>query len=334
MAVGSESADVGQERAPVQLYGPEGGSRLYQWQRRTQTRLGNATVLWMARHWQRLPEGVARRLGVGIGRAMRILSPRHARIVMTNLRLAFGNEKSERELAALAKACYRHFGLCMTEFIRLPAMVPEEIRRLAEMRGKERIDAALARGNGAILLTGHLGNWEVTGSRIAAEGYPLSVIARAQRDDEITEYVRQTRERLGMRVFHRDIAVRASLKALRQNELVGILMDQNAGEEGVFVDFFGHLASTAPGAAAFALRTGAVVLPAFGWRNPDNTHTVQVSEPVALIRTGDHEHDLRANTAEYTKVIENQIRLHPEQWFWLHKRWKARPPEELAAAGR
>jgi KDO2-lipid IV(A) lauroyltransferase len=325
MAVDSQSPHV------TGIYGREEGSRLYQWQRRAQTRLGNAVALWMARHWQRLPEAAARRLGVGIGLAMRALSPRHARIVMTNLRLAFGSEKSERELAAIAKACYRHLGLCLTEFIRLPAMSADEIRALAELRGKERIEAALAAGKGAILLTGHLGNWEVTGSRIVAEGYRLNVIARAQRDSEITDYIRRTRERMGMRVLHRDVAVRESLRALRRNELVGILVDQNAGDEGIFVDFFGHLAATAPGAAAFALRTGAPVLPSFGWRNPDNTHVAQVEEPVPLTQTGNHEHDLRVNTARYTKIIEEGIRRHPEQWFWLHKRWKARPPGEQSA---
>jgi KDO2-lipid IV(A) lauroyltransferase len=328
LAVGSEGAEVSS------IYGPEGGSPLYQWRRRLQTRLGNAAALWMARHWQRLPEGLARRLGIGLGAAMRALSPRHAQIVMTNLRLAFGNEKGEQELAQIAKACYRHLGLCMTEFIRLPAMSGEEIGALAELRGKEQLEAALAKGKGAILLTGHLGNWEVTGSRIAAEGYRLNVIARAQRDNEITEYVRRTRERMGMHVLHRDVAVRGSLRALRQNELVGILMDQNAGDDGIFVDFFGQLASTAPGAAAFALRTGAAVLPTLGWRNPDNTHVAQVEEPVLLVETGDHEHDIRVNTARFTKIIEERIRVRPEQGFWLHKRWKARPPEERAAAAR
>ena len=110
------------------IYGRESGSPLYQWPRRLQTRLGNAAVLWMARRWQRLPEGMARRVGAGIGAAMRIISPRHARIVMTNLRLAFGGEKTERELSAIAKACYRHLGLCLVEFIRLPAMTREQLR--------------------------------------------------------------------------------------------------------------------------------------------------------------------------------------------------------------
>ncbi len=160
------------------------------------------------------------------------------------------------------------------------------------------------------------------------------MIARAQRDDRLTEYIRRTREVAGMRVIHRREAVRQSLLALRRNELVGILLDQNAGDDGVFVDFFGHLASTAPGAAAFALRTGATVVPTFGWRRPDDRHVVEIGEPVPLIETGDREQDILANTARYTKVIEEQIRAHPAQWFWLHKRWKSRPTTSRPTASR
>jgi KDO2-lipid IV(A) lauroyltransferase len=247
---------------------------------------------------------------------------------MANLRLAFGNERTEEELAAIGRACYRHLGKCLMEFIRLPAMGVEDIRRVAELRGSEHLDTALARGKGIILLTAHLGNWEMVGTRIAAEGYPLNVIARAQRDDTLTDYIRRTREVVGMRVYHREVAVRRSLEALRRNELVGMLLDQNAGDDGAFVDFFGRLASTARGPAAFALQTGAAVVPTFGWRKPDDRHVVELAEPVPLVSTGDREADILSNTARYTKVIENAIREHPEQWFWLHKRWKSRPVQK------
>jgi KDO2-lipid IV(A) lauroyltransferase len=312
------------------MYGREGGSALYHWQRRLQTRLGNAVLLWLGRRYASIPARWAFRLGSSLGTFMRLASPRHYRIVRTNLRLAFGGEKSERELARIAAACYRHLGKCLVEFVRLPGMTVEEIRQATSYQGRERLDQALARGKGVILLTGHLGNWEIVGARLAADGYPLHVIARAQRDDRLTEYIRRTREVAGMRVLHREEAVRGSLRALRDREIVGILLDQNAGDDGIFVDFFGHLASTAPGAAAFALRTSAMVLPVFGWRNADDTHTIHVDEPVPLVQTGDHKADLVANTARYTKVIEQQIRAHPDQWFWLHKRWKSRPPGEAA----
>lgn len=322
------TSDGGREADLNRVYGPERRSGLHEWCRRMQTRLGNALVLWMARWFCGIPEPVGHRLGAAMGTFMRLASPRHARIVMANLRLAFGQKKSEAELGRIARACYHHLGKCMMEFIRLPAMTAEDIRRATVFHGREHLDAALAAGRGAILLTAHLGNWEIVGTRIAAEGYPLNVIARAQRDDRITDFIQRTRERMGMRVLHRGAAVRRSLRALRRNEIVGILLDQNAGDDGIFVEFFGHLASTAPGVAAFALRTGAAIVPTFGRRNPDDSHTIEIGEPVPLIRTSDRESDLRANTARHTKIIEEQIRRCPEQWFWLHKRWKSRPPPD------
>jgi KDO2-lipid IV(A) lauroyltransferase len=310
------------------MYGREAPSRLYEWHRRLQTRLGNALLLWMARRYHGVPERTGHRIGAAIGAGMRWISPRHYRIVMANLRLAFGGEKSEEEMAAIAAACYRHLGKCLMEFIRLPAMNRDEIRRVTDLRGAEHLDRSLELGRGVILLTGHLGNWEMVGARIAADGYPLNVIARAQRQQELTDYVRRTREVAGMRVFHREVAVRRSLQALRRNELVGILLDQNAGAEGVFVEFFGHPASTAPGAAAFAIRTGAAVVPTFGWRNPDDSHTIQIDAPVPLVETGDREKDILDNTQRFAKITEDRIRAHPDQWFWLHKRWKSRPPQK------
>ena len=309
-------------------YGPEGRSALYAWHRRMQTRLGNAVLLWMGRRYRTIPERAGYRMGSAIGTLIRYISPRHHGIVMRNLRVAFGGERSEQQLSRIAAGCYRHLGKCLIEFIRLPAMSPTDITAGAMVQGREHIDDALAAGSGAILLTGHLGNWEMVGARLAVEGYKMNVIARAQRDDALTEYIRSTREVAGMRVLHQEVAVRGALRALRGNELVGILLDQNAGDDGIFVDFFGHLASTAAGAAVFALRTHAAVLPTFGWRNPDNRHCVVIDPPVPLIETGDREHDIRENTARYTKIIEQKIREHPEQWFWLHKRWKSRPPGE------
>ncbi len=319
---------AGKERDLAGMYEPGSRSALYNWQRRMQTRLGNAVVLWMARRYRSIPEKPGYRMGAGIGTLMRRLSPRHHRIVLTNLRLALGSEKSEAELREIAIGCYRHLGKCLVEFIRLPALGSDDIKRMVDLRGFEKIDAALAAGRGVIMITAHLGNWEMVGARIAAQGYPVNVIARAQRDDVLTEFIRRTRESGGMRVFHQDVAARRTLAALRQNQAVGILMDQNAGDDGLFVDFFGHRASTAAGPAAFALRTGAAVLPCFGWRNADDLHTAVVGEPVPVIRTGDHQQDLLVNTARFTKIIEQQIREHPAQWFWLHKRWKSRPPEE------
>ena len=119
------------------------------------------------------------------------------------------------------------------------------------------------------------------------------------------------------------------IRRLRRGEAVAILMDQNVGwRKGVFVDFFGHRACTNKGMALLALETGAAVVPTFGWRKQDDSHSVQLSPAVPLIDTGDREKDILANTARYTKIIEEAVRAHPSQWFWLHKRWKSRPPSE------
>ena len=319
---------AGEEPGEALSYGREHGSPWYRWWRATQTRAGNTVLLWMARHFRRLPAQKGHRIGATLGDSLRRISPRHYHLVLKNLRIAFGSEKTEREIIELANACYRHLGKSLMEFIRLPGMTAEEICESVELRGAEHLDQALAQGKGAILLTGHLGNWELVGGRIAAGGYPLTVIARAQRDNALTGLLLATRESTGMKVYHRGSAVKGALAAIRRNEFLGVLLDQNAGSEGVFVDFFGHLASTAAGAAVFALRTETPVLPSFGWRNPDDTHTAAIDPPVPLIRTGDHRHDVEANTARYTKIIEEKIRTHPEQWFWLHKRWKSRPPGE------
>ena len=310
------------------MYAPEGRSAFYRWQRRAKTQLGNALLLSMARHLQRIPEARGHRLGARIGALMRRLSPRHYQIVLANMRLALGEGRSEAELNAMARACYTHLGKCLMEFIRLPAMSQDDLRRVVALEGAEHMEAALAGGKGAILLTGHLGNWEMAGARLVAQGFPVVAIARAQRDTALTDYILRTRESTGMKIYHRESAVKASLLALKSNEFVGMLMDQNAGDDGVFVDFFGHLASTAGGAAVFALRTGAPVLPCFGWRNPDDTHTAVVDPPEPLTRTGDQKRDILENTARYTKIVEEKIRAHPEQWFWLHKRWKSRPPQD------
>jgi KDO2-lipid IV(A) lauroyltransferase len=312
------------------LYAPERRSGLYQWQRRLQTRLGNAVLLYMAKHLQRIPEARGHRWGAALGAFTRRISPRHYRIVLANLRLAFGAERSEAELHALARACYGHLGQCLMEFIRLSALNQEQVRQVATLEGVEHVEAALARGKGVIMITAHIGNWEMSGARLAAEGFPVVAIARAQRDSTLSEYILRTREATGMKIYHRESAVKASLLALKRNEIVCMLMDQNAGDDGVFVDFFGHPASTAAGAAVFALRTEATVLPGFGYRRPDNTHLIVADPPVPLIRTGDHKRDVYENTARYTKIIEEKVRAHPEQYFWLHKRWKSRPPEEGA----
>lgn len=297
--------------------------------RQMQQFVGRTLLLSTARWAHFIPRRAVGALGAMLGMLVMAASPRHRRIVMDNLRTAFGDEKSELELRVIARGFYRNFARGLIEFLRMPAMGAREIVDANRLQGQHYIDEALSRGRGVILITAHFGNWETIGARLALAGYrPLNVIARDQRDQEVTELLTSLRRRGGLRVIPRDGAIRACMRRLRANEVLAMLIDQNAGERGVFVDFFGKLASTAAGTAVLAQRTQATVLPIFCVRQPDGTQVGEIGPPVEIQRTHDLESDIIANTAIFTKIIEHAVRRRPDHWFWLHRRWKARPPWE------
>ena len=297
--------------------------------REIQQLVGRVLLLLLARYAHMIPRRAVFPLGRALGNLVMVLSPRHRRIAMDNLRLAFGGEKSELELRVIARGFHHNLAAGLLEFLRMPAMSAEEIEATNILQGTEHIDQALARGHGAILISAHYGNWETMGARLALGGYqPLNVIVRNQRDQEVTELLMGLRRGGGLRVIPRDGAIRECRRRLAKNEVVAMLIDQNAGERGVFVDFFGKLASTVAGPAILARRTRAAIIPLFCVRQPDRTQVAEIYPPVETQRTDDVEADVIANTAIFTKIIEHAIRRHPDHWFWIHRRWKARPPWE------
>jgi len=302
--------------------------------REIEHRLGSLALFGLARASAVFPLPALEVLGRRLGDLVYHISPRHRRIVMTNLRQAFGEVKTPGELRAIARTFYRNMGCNLLEFLHLPYMGDDEINRLVTLEGREHMMAALERGKGAIMLTAHYGNWELAGAKFVLEGYPLNVIAREQADPRVTHLLMSLRRGKGMNVILRDHGLRQGIRQLRKNEIVVMLLDQNAGYNGVFVDFFGKLASTHGAAAALALMTDAAVIPSFAVRNPDGTHTDIHYPAMEVIRTGDRDADILANTAAMTKIIEREVRKRPEQWFWLHQRWKARPPWERTAGPR
>jgi KDO2-lipid IV(A) lauroyltransferase len=288
--------------------------------------VGRTILLMIARYAHLIPRRGVYPLARALGSLIMAISPRHRRIVMANLRSAFGREKSEAALRVIARRFYHNFCRGLLEFLRMPATSAEEIIATNTLQGKQYIDDALARGHGVVLITAHYGNWETMGARLALAGYsPLNVIARNQRDQEVTELLTSLRRHGGLRVIPRDGAIRESMRRLADNEALGILIDQNAGENGVFVDFFGRLASTAAGAAVLARRTSAPIIPIFCVRQPDGTQVAEIGPEVQVQRTDDVESDVIANTAVFTKIVEAAVRRHPDHWFWMHQRWKARP---------
>jgi tetraacyldisaccharide 4'-kinase len=295
----------------------------------TQQLLGRIVLLTLARHAHLIPRRAVFPLARALGSAVMAISPRHRRIVMDNLRLAFGAERSELELRVIARRFYHNFMRGLLEFLRLPTTSPQEIIASNRLEGLEHLQQALARGHGAVLFSAHYGNWETVGARLALAGYrPLYVIARNQRDQEVTELLASLRRHGGLAAIPRDGAIGESVRLLNANQVMGMLIDQNVRVRGIFVPFFGKLAATAAGAAVIASRTEAPFIPIFCIRQPDGTQVGRIGPPIELQRTGDLESDIIANTALLTGVIERAIREHPDHWFWVHQRWKSRPPWE------
>lgn len=251
---------------------------------------------------------------------------RYRTVALANLRRAFGGAWDEARVQRVARESFQHLGMTLVEFfLRMPRITPEEVDREVRFLGQEYYEEAFARGKGILLITAHYGNWEIMGPRLFRAGYRVSAVSRTADDPGLEQMLEEIRARSGLQVIPRRQAARQGLAALRRNEILGILLDQNTLEGGVFVPFFGYPASTAAGPAVFALKTGAALVPTFCIRERDGTHTMKTWPPIYPVSTGDRARDVERLTAEVTSVIEKQIRERPELWFWLHNRWKLQP---------
>ncbi|WP_114210771.1 lysophospholipid acyltransferase family protein [Acidisarcina polymorpha] len=286
-------------------------------------------VLLLIRCLGWLPRNAARAVGAGIGAAAYILLHRLRRVGYRNLQIAFP-QLSRYEMTRLLRAEYRNLGWLLAEFCQMRKYTPENTRNFLSYDGLERYLAARDAGKGVLILTGHLGAWELSSFYHSLMGYPMSMVIRRLDNEAVDRLVNSIRCLHGNNVVHKDDFARGLISAMRQGETVGILMDTNmTPPQGLFVDFFGTPACTASGMARVALKTGAVVLPGFLlWEEASRRYVLHFGEPLELIRTGDNEANIIANTAMFTKVLEQYIRQYPEQWLWLHRRWKTRPEGE------
>ena len=255
-------------------------------------------------------------------RLVEAVSCRRRRMVDANIRAALGEDLSAAEVRRIRRSSIVNAAKTIAELLKIRWLTSEQIKGLITLEGAEHLDAALARGKGAIVVTAHFGNWELTGALVSVLGYPLSVIARDANDRLLRELVNQSRQSKGVKVFGRSDA-RRLLRALAANECVAILPDQHAAEAAVRVRFLGRPADTATGPATFALRTGAAIVPVFSYRLPDDHIHSKLFPSLQVTPTGDRDADVVAITQRINDVIGEQIRQHPEQWLWLHDRWKA-----------
>ena len=228
----------------------------------------------------------------------------------------------------VARASYESLGRTTIEAALMPRLGRQGVLDLFErVEGWELLEEARARGRGAIIVTGHLGNWELGGSYVAARGIPIDGIARQQANPLFDHFLTDTRQRLGMDVVWDGHAVRRTPRSLRENRVVAMVSDQGAlGLASTWVPFFGRPAKTPRGPAVFALRLGVPILFAVSLRLPNGSFRL-VFEPVPVEQTGDRDRDVDAIVTAYTQSLERWVRRHPEQYFWQHRRWKHQPPD-------
>jgi len=284
--------------------------------------------------WSLLPERVALGSGGALGLAVGSVLRFRRADVARHLGWAFP-DRSPAWRSRVARACYRHFGREAAATLRAGRWSAERVLERTRMVGFEAFRDAAVAGAGVVLLTGHLGNWEMGGAAIAARGVALDVVGKGMSNVRFQADLFALRERLGMRVIEMGDASRLALRSLAAGRVVALLGDQSAHAGGVLVPFFGRPALTARGPALFALRSGAPVFVAFAIRDagPRQEYTVTFG-PLEVTPSGDLERDVPALTETYTRALEAAVERTPEQYFWQHRRWKGAPGPEVGPGGR
>jgi KDO2-lipid IV(A) lauroyltransferase len=278
-----------------------------------------------------LPRRVARGFAASVTSLLFALQPKLRKTAEFNLRLAFP-DWTDAQRKDVTRKMVQNLGWMAAEFARLPRLTKENIENVVILEGHENFLEGQRRGKGVLYLTGHIGAWELSSFAHALYGYPLHYMARPLDNKRLDALVNQYRCASGNLPIFKNESARVMLKILKDSGTVGILADQNTlPAEGEFVDFFGKLACTTTGLARVALHTGAAVVPGYAyWDETIQKYRLRFEPPVELIQTGDTERDVLENTQRFAKVIEEIIRKHPDQWVWVHKRWKTRPKGEPA----
>jgi len=276
-----------------------------------------------------MPRSMSRAFAIGLGRVVYLLHFRLREVGMRNLAMALP-EKSEAERASILRGVFTSLGRQLAELCQFPRYTPENIDEVVVYDGLENYERAYARGKGVLFLTAHFGGWELSAFAHSLHGHWLHIVMRPMDNPYLDRMIEHYRTMHGNKTVAKDDFVRGLLAAMKAGETVGILMDTNmTPPQGVFVDFFGIKACTASGLARIALRTDAAVLPGFTiWDEALGKYRLRFDPAVELIRTGDLEADIVANTQKFTKVIEDYVRKYPDQWLWVHRRWKTRPEGE------
>lgn len=262
-----------------------------------------------------------------LGAVAFLLVPDVRNKMIRHLTIAFGEEKSPKEIRALAKASLVQLARNAVDAVRLPIYTWNDLQQLVQIEGVENLDAPLQQGRGAILVTGHIGSWEVLAATIATKGYPLYVVGARLYDPRLDRLLLKMRASGRYRNIPRGGSTKKLLEILHKGKVLGILIDQDTRVVGAFVPFFGREAYTPVGAAILALKTGAALVPVYIHMDSSYRHHVRILPEMEPQRTGDTRRDAVATTAELTRILESFIRTVPTQWVWMHERWKTRPED-------
>jgi Kdo2-lipid IVA lauroyltransferase/acyltransferase len=254
-------------------------------------------------------------------------TPRLRAVAARNLEMALPS-LGPPERARIVRGVYRSLARLLAEFSHFPALTPQNITNRVAFDGLENYDAALAKGRGVVFLTAHIGAWELGAFAHGLKGYRLNVIYRALDNPSLNQLINHYRSLGGNRLIEKRESARGILAALARKETVGILADQNTlADEGVFVNYFGIPASATAGIARIALHSGAAVVPAFClWDQKAKRFRIHFQPALEFSVSGDTERDVQSATQQMADVIERVVRAYPDQWLWIHRRWKTRPP--------
>jgi KDO2-lipid IV(A) lauroyltransferase len=278
-----------------------------------------------------LPRPLARALAVLTVRILLLLVPKLRRVALFNLKIAF-SEWTDAQRNETIHNMARYLAWQSVEFARFPRYSRDNIEKVIEIEGHENFLQARQKGKGVLILTGHIGAWELSSFAHAVYGFPMHYMARPLDNARLDDFVNRYRCVSGNRPIYKNESARAVLKALSSGGVVGILADQNTlPEEGVFVDFFGKPACTTTGIARLALHTGAPVVPGYAyWDVQADKYKLRFEPSVEIVDTGNSEQDILENTQRFARITETIIRKFPGQWAWIHARWKTRPTSEQA----
>jgi len=276
-----------------------------------------------------LPLNISMLLVKSIANAIYLVDSKHRKVADQNLRNAYGEDLSESQRRKIIRLNYQFLASVGVDFIKMPQIVnSHNWQKHFEVEGVEFAREALKEGKGIIFAGGHIGNWEVLGCVFDFIFHPVHSIAKHMKNPFVDKFLTSLREQSTQKIIFKEKAAREILRVLKKNQTLGILVDQNARKNSIFVDFFGQKAATTRVVATLSLKTGAPIIMAFMRRSDSRRYKfkISISKPIQIEKTGDLEKDILNLTQRYTAILESRIRECPHEWMWMHRRWKTRPP--------